>query len=115
MKLANPSVEDVNLIPVGKELRLPEFEGGLMFLQDRDDKFALLLQSSPMRGRANEVAAALRLRGFEARVVSGSLSRERAVWRVLVGGFSTREEAQNIGWRLRQLFREDERMAAMAR
>jgi general secretion pathway protein A len=115
MKLANPSVQDVNVIPIGKELRLPEFEGGLVFLQDRSDQFDVLLLSTAMRGRANEIAAALRLRGFEARVVPGNLSASHPVWRVLVGGFSSRDQAQSAGRRLRQLFREDERMAAMAR
>jgi hypothetical protein len=39
----------------------------------------------------------------------------QTVSRVMIGGLTTRDDALDVGKRLQRLFREDERIAAMAR
>ncbi len=115
MKIANPSILDIDVISVGQEIRLPQLDEGFVILQQSNASFALLLLSTPLPHRANEIESALRQRGFAARVASADFGAGRTVSRVLIGDLASRDEALEIGKRLRQLFREDERIAAMAR
>jgi len=114
MKLANPSVQDINQISVGQRLRLPQLEDGLVLLRQSDGQHGLLLMSTSSYGQANDIRAALRKRGFGARVTRGDLGNGQAVWRVIVGGLESRETALRVGRDLQELFRRDRRIAAMA-
>ena len=66
MKMANPSIRDIDIISVGQELRLPQLDQGLAVLQEPDGQYALLVLSTPLEDRAREIgrrAAQARLRG----------------------------------------------------
>ena len=71
MKMANPSIRDIDIIAVGQELRLPQLDEGLAVLQQPDGRYALLLLSTPIEGRARDIGKALRRHGFAARVGAG--------------------------------------------
>jgi cell division septation protein DedD len=71
--------------------------------------------STPIQQRANEIEGALRERGFQARVRKADFGSGQSVSRVMIGGLTTRDDAVDVGKRLQKLFREDERIAAMAR
>jgi hypothetical protein len=65
MKMANPSIRDIDIISVGQELRLPQLDQGLAVLQEPDGQYALLVLSTPLENRAREIGRALRKHGFE--------------------------------------------------
>lgn len=115
LKMANPSIRNIDLIAAGQKLHLPALEDGLPLLRDRDRGFALLLFSSPHQRRANEMEALLRQRGFHAEVRRTDFGGGRIVYRLLVPRFDDRESAIQTGKHLQRLFREDERLAAAAR
>jgi hypothetical protein len=114
MKLANPGVRDINQIAIGQRLRLPQLEDGLVLLRQSDGQHGLLLMSTHSYGQANDIRAALRKRGFGARVTRGDLGDGKPIWRVIVGGLESRDTALRVGKDLQQLFRHDRRIAAMA-
>jgi hypothetical protein len=114
MKMANPSIRDIDIIAVGQELRLPQLDQGLAVLQEPDGQYALLVLSTPLENRAREIGRALRKHGFEARVGKADFGAGRDVWRVLIGDLGDRSEAQSVGKELQRVVREDTRIAAMA-
>ena len=114
MKMANPSIRDIDTIAVGQELRLPQLDQGLAVLQEPDGQYALLVLSTPLEDRAREIGRALRKHGFEARVGRANFGGGREVWRVLIGDLKDREQAQTVGKQLQRVVREDTRIAAMA-
>jgi hypothetical protein len=114
MKMANPSIRDIDIIAVGQELRLPQLDQGLAVLQEPDGQYALLVLSTPAENRAREIGRALRKHGFEARVGKADFGGGRVVWRVLIGDLSDRAAAQAVGKQLQRVVREDTRIAAMA-
>jgi hypothetical protein len=114
MKMANPTIRDIDIIAVGQELRLPQLDQGLAVLQEPDGQYALLVLSTPLEGRAREIGKALRRHGFEARVGRADFGAGRAVWRVLIGDLSDRAATQTVGKQLQRVVREDARIAAMA-
>ena len=85
MKMANPSIRDIDIISVGQELRLPQLDQGLAVLQETDGQYALLVLSTPLENRAREIGRALRQHGFEARVGKANFGGGRDVWRVVIG------------------------------
>src|SRR5215468_10991294 len=114
MKMANPSIRDIDIIAVGQELRLPQLDQGLAVLQEPDGQYALLVLSTPAEQRAREIGRALRKHGFEARVGRADFGGGRAVWRVVIGDLADRAAAQAVGKQLQRVVREDTRIAAMA-
>jgi len=114
MKMANPSIRDIDIISVGQELRLPQLDQGLAVLQEPDGQYALLVLSTPLENRAREIGKALRKHGFEARVGRADFGAGRTVWRVVIGDLPDRAAAQTIGKQLQRVVREDTRIAAMA-
>jgi phage tail protein X len=114
MKIANPSIRDIDVISIGQELRLPQLDEGFVILR-QNGGYALLLISTEIQQRANEIEGALRERGFAARVRRADFGAGRLVNRVIIGNLNTRDDALDVGKRLQRLFREDERIAAMAR
>ncbi len=114
MKMANPSIRDIDIISVGQELRLPQLDQGLAVLQEPDGQYALLVLSTPAEVRAREIGKALRKHGFEARVARADFGRGRTVWRVLIGDLDDRSAAQAVGKQLQRVVRDDTRIAAMA-
>ncbi len=113
MKMANPSIRDIDIIAVGQELKLPELQG-LAMLQQPDNKYALLLMSTPAEGKAREIGKALRKHGFDARVGRANFGGGRAVWRVVIADLDSRQTAQSVGEQLQRVVREDTRIAQMA-
>jgi general secretion pathway protein A len=114
MKMANPSIRDIDIISVGQELRLPQLDEGLAVLQQPDGQYALLLLSTTSEGRARDIGKALRRHGFSARVGRGDFGGGRDVWRVIIGDLSDRNATQAVGKQLQRVFREDTRIAQMA-
>jgi hypothetical protein len=114
MKMANPSIRDIDIISVGQELRLPQLDQGLAVLQEPDGEYALLVLSTPAEARARDIGRALRKHGFEARVGRADFGGGRVVWRVFIGDLSDRAAAQTVGKQLQRVVRDDSRIAAMA-
>ena len=114
MKMANPSIRDLDVIGVGQELRLPQLDQGLAVLQQPDNQYALLVLSTPMENRARDIGKALRKHGFEARVGRGNFGAGRTVWRVVIGDLPDRAAAQTVGKQLQRVVRDDTRIAAIA-
>jgi general secretion pathway protein A len=114
MKMANPSIRDLDVIAVGQELRLPQLDQGLAVLQQPNGQYALLVLSTPMENRARDIGKALRKHGFEARVGRGNFGSGRTVWRVVIGDLPDRAAAQTVGKQLQRVVREDTRIAAIA-
>jgi hypothetical protein len=114
VKMANPSIRDIDIIPIGQELRLPQLDQGLAVLQEPDGQYALLVLSTPLENRAREIGKALRKHGFEARVGRADFGAGRTVWRVIIGDLPDRSAAQTVGRQLQRVVREDTRIAAMA-
>lgn len=114
MKLANPSIRDIDVISVGQELRLPQLDQGLALLQEADGDYALLVLSTPVEARAREIGRTLRQHGFEARVGRAAFGAGRVVWRVIIGDLNDRASAQAVGRQLQQVVRNDARIAALA-
>lgn len=114
MKMANPSIRDIDIISVGQELRLPQLDQGLAVLQQPNGQYALLVLSTPAEARAREIGRALRRHGFEARVGKADFGGGRDVWRVVIGDLGDRASAQSVGKQLQRVVRDDTRIAAMA-
>jgi hypothetical protein len=114
MKMANPSIRDIDIISVGQELRLPQLDQGLAVLQQPNGRYALLVLSTPAEARAREIGRALRRHGFEARVGKADFGGGRDVWRVVIGDLGDRASAQSVGKQLQRVVRDDTRIAAMA-
>ncbi len=114
MKMANPSIRNLDIISVGQELRLPQLDEGLAVLQQPDGRYALLLLSTPAEGRARDIGRALRRHGLETRVGKADFGRGREVWRVVIGDLPDRQAARAVGEQLQRVFREDARIAQMA-
>jgi general secretion pathway protein A len=114
MKMANPSIRDLDVIGVGQELRLPQLDQGLAVLQQPDNQYALLVLSTPVENRARDIGKALRKHGFEARVGRGNFGAGRTVWRVVIGDLPDRAAAQTVGKQLQRVVRDDTRIAAIA-
>jgi hypothetical protein len=114
MKMANPSIRNLDVISVGQELRLPQLDEGLAVLQQPDGRYALLLLSTPAEGRARDIGRALRQHGLETRVGKADFGRGREVWRVVIGDLPDKSAARAVGQQLQRVFREDARIAQMA-
>jgi type II secretory pathway predicted ATPase ExeA len=114
LKLANPEMEDVDVIAPGETVQLPELRDGFPVLTDGAGRYALLVFSTPNAGRANTLSKALRGRGFDAHVSSPiSLGAQKSVYRVTVAGAAGRDGMTTVGHELQKLFREDTRIAQL--
>jgi type II secretory pathway predicted ATPase ExeA/LysM repeat protein len=112
LKLANPDLEDLDVIAVGQSIRVPELGEGFPILIDGAGRYSLLVYTTPHRNRANALQVALRNHGFGAQVSSGNVGGAgRSMFRVVVSGFSGHDDGAAVGRKLQQLFREDTRMA----
>jgi len=111
LKLANPELRDIDLISVGQTIRLPELSEGFPILNDGADHYALLVFSTPQLGRASNLRKALHARGFEVHVSGANVGAQKPIYRVVVAGFTNRDEVVSVGKQLQRLFREDTRIA----
>lgn len=114
MKLANPNVNDIDMIVVGQTIRLPQLDEAFPILNEGDGRYSLLVFSTLEGWRANGLRDELRARGFGAGVSRGSLGARKPVYRVLVAGFATRDEVVDAGKKLQRLFRENRRVADLS-
>jgi general secretion pathway protein A len=113
LKLANPELRDINVITVGQTIHLPELGDGFPIFRDGSGHYALLVLSTPHAFRAAAVQNALRSRGVEAHVSGGSLGFEKPVFRVVLSGYTDREEIAGVGRQVQKLFRDDTRIAQL--
>ncbi len=113
LKLANPEVQDIDLITVGQTIRLPDLGEGFPLLNDGSGHYAILVFSTPQAYRAAALQNALRSRGFESHVSGGSVGFGKPMFRVVVSGFTDRDEGMAVGKQLQKLFREDTRIAQL--
>ncbi|MDX2169347.1 MAG: SPOR domain-containing protein, partial [Deltaproteobacteria bacterium] len=114
MKMANPSIRNIDIISVGQELRLPQLDDGLAVLQQPDGRYALLLMSTQTEARARDIGKALRRHGFTTRVGRADFGHGNEVWRVVIGDLNDRQTTQAVGQQLQRVFREDTRIAQLA-
>lgn len=115
VKLANPGLRDVDVVSVGQVLQLPELDDGHVVLKQTDGSFGLLLLSSPAWQKVKGLEVGLRQRGFSAQVQTTDFGPGRTVYRLLIRGMPSHEAAVATGKKVRQLLREDEQIAALAR
>jgi hypothetical protein len=115
VKLANPNLRNVDVVSVGQTLQLPALDDGLVVLRQEQGQYALLLLSSPAWQRVKNLEVVLKKRGFPAQVQETDFGPGRTVYRLMVGGLSSRESALNTGKKVQRLFREDDQIAALAR
>ena len=113
LKLANPRLSDVDVIPVGQTIRLPELSDGFPTLVEGSGHLTLLVYSSLRMDRAQALQKALRGHGFDARVATGRFGAQKPIYRVVVSGFSDRSEVAAIGRQLQKVLRQDRQMARM--
>lgn len=111
LKLANPRLSDVDIIPVGQMIRLPELSDGFPTLVEGTGELTLLVFSSPRMDRAQALQKALRGHGFEARVATGRFGAQKPIYRVVVSGFADRSEVAATGRQLQKVLREDRQIA----
>jgi LysM repeat protein len=114
LKLANPTLENIDVISVGQKIEVPALVEGLPLLREGDGKYALLLLSSPQQRHVNSLGVVLSKKGFRAEVRRTNFGTGRTVYRLLVPGIQDRELARQMGDKLKRLFREDEEIAAVA-
>ncbi len=107
IKLANPEVEDVDLIVPGQTLRLPDVKEGPPVVREGPGRYALLVLSTPNGKRAQALVRALRQRGFDAHASPTELGAQKKVFRVTVQAGSAREDALRTGSALQRVLRED--------
>jgi hypothetical protein len=115
LKLANPSVKDIDRISAGQSLELPRLSQGFPIVQQERRGYGVLAFSTPVSSRAAALSKALRARGFNADVTTGTIGPGRTVQRVIVGPFTSAEEAADASRRVQRAFREDEQLAALGR
>ena len=113
LKLANPELDDIDLISTGQTIRVPELNEGFPVLNDGNGRYALLIFSTPNLNRATNLQKALVGRGFDARVTTASIGSQTRVLRVVVAGFPNRDQVAGVGRELQKLFREDTRLAQL--
>jgi len=114
IKLANPELDDVDVISVGQTLQLPDLSESSV-LSYGANRFGVLVYSTTQLTRATALAAALRARGQRTRVVKGELGARDPVYRVVIDGFADAAAATAASKEIQRLFREDERMALLVR
>lgn len=114
MKLANPNLNDVDVIVVGQTIRLPQLDEAFPILNEGDGGYSLLVYSASESWRANGLRDELQARGFSATQARATLGAGKPIFRVVVSGFSSREEVVDAGKRLQRLFREDRRIAELS-
>jgi len=115
LKMANPSVRDIDRIAVGQQLRVPKLDEGVAVVQQEKGDYAVLVLSTPDQKRANGIEAAMRKRGFHAEVRRTDFGSGRNVYRLVMPGFRDYSTAVNGGKQLQRLIREDDQFANMAR
>lgn len=115
LKMANPSVRDIDRISVGQQLRVPQLDEGVAVVRQEKGDYAVLVLSTPDQRRANGIEAAMRKRGFHAEVRRTDFGNGRNVYRLVMPGFRDRASAVSGGKQLQRLIREDDQFANMAR
>jgi len=115
LKLANPSVEDINRIAAGQTLDLPRLSQGFPIVKQDGRGYGVLAYSTPISSRAQALSKALRSRGFASDVTTATIGPGRSVQRVIIGPFASEAEAAGAGRDVQRAFREDEQLAALGR
>lgn len=113
LKIANPEVADIDSISVGQTIRLPELGEGYPILKESGGKYSLLVVSSPHLGKAKDLQAALRARGFDAKVSNTSVGSGKPLYRVVVGGYAGRDKVAAAGKQVQRVFRENAALAEL--
>ena len=114
LKLANPSLRDVNVIAVGQTIQLPDLsESSVLALGEK--RFGVLVYSTTEPARAAALDAALRSRGHHSSVRRAELGTRRPILRVVLDGYTDRAAAVAASRDVQRLFREDGRMALLVR
>ena len=113
LKLANPEVANLDLIAIGQTVRLPDLDDGFPILNDGSGHYTLLVLSTPQERRANSFQKVLRDRGLDAHVLAANIGTQKRMYRVVLSGFTERDEAIAAGRQLQRLFREDTRIAQL--
>ena len=113
LKLSNPGLDDIDRISVGQTIRLPQLTEGFPILNDGSGRYSLLVYSTREGWRAQALRNALRGKGFDAVLSSGSLGRGKPMTRVVLQG-GDRDDIVAAGQKLQRLIREDASIAQLS-
>lgn len=96
--MANPDIQDIDRLQVGQRLRFPEFQPWAMVRQRDGSRYWLHLTTvwNTEEPAYRKLHAALGRLGREVYVVPVSLTKKDAAYRVMVGDFADRRQAETF-------------------
>jgi general secretion pathway protein A len=96
VKAANPQLASIDRLRVGQRLRLPPFEPGSLVQQTDDARYRVHVMTvwDAQTPGVQKVRALAAKRGRQVHVVSVNLTQREPAYRVLVGDFADRAEAE---------------------
>jgi hypothetical protein len=103
LRVANPSIRDIDHLPVGQRLSLPEPDGAIRTGKEKGGSYSYLLLSTPFREEAASLSNLLKQRGRTHRISPTPTGRRRIFYRVLVTGFPSQQAAAEEGKNLEQV------------
>ncbi len=113
LKIANPELDDIDVISTGQSVRVPELRDGFPVLRERSGLYSLLVFSTPNQTRAESLQKQLRAHGFDTRLTPTKIGGAKRVFRVTVAGDNKREAVDALGQELQTLFRDQPRLAQL--
>ncbi len=113
LKLANPQIQNIDVIQVGQTIRLPQLSDGFPILNDGSGRYSLLVFTTTEQRRAAALSSALRGNGFEASVARSSLGSRKTLFRVVLPGFGSRDAVVAAGASLQKVFQENAQLAQL--
>lgn len=98
VRMANPAITDVNLIEVGRRLRFPPLEPSRMIHRQGESHYVLHLATVALTGTRtlDRLRAATAAEGRKVYVIPVRFTGSFEVYRVLVGDFEDRTEAEKF-------------------
>lgn len=98
VRMANPAITDVNVIEVGRRLRFPPLEPSRMIHRQGESRYVLHLATVALTGTRtlDRLRAATAAEGRKVYVIPVRFTSSFEVYRVLVGDFEDRTEAERF-------------------
>jgi hypothetical protein len=98
VKAANPDIANIDVLLVGQRLRFPPFEPGTLVYRVDDSVYRLHLLTvwDTQNAAFRRARAAVERAGRQVYVIPVYLSRSETAYRVMVGPFADRREAEGF-------------------